>query len=443
MRTPRLAWVAALGVTLAACGGTTSAPTPSSPTGSPAPTSIPGSPAAVANPYVDCSSYGQVTCITPAAIRAAYDITPVLSAGITGAGQTVVLREIAQTALDPPDVSDIQQDIAAFDSQYGFPALTLNVETQLDPTADPTLADSEEVQDVELVHTVAPGAAVDVVLQPSTAYATAAQAITGFESALNLGASEGNIISFSVSYGEQCFTSTELQSLDSTLATVSAHGVTVTGSSGDYGAVAKPCPGEDNTTKEVGIPAADPHVLAVGGTHLVVNSTTGAYVSEVVWNTGVDASADENSDASGGGFSTAFGVPAYQKGVPGITSGRGVPDVAADAALATGMAGVVTLGPGDNAIFATSGTSAGAPLWAGVVALADQLAHRGLGSINASIYSIAKADPSAFQDVTQGSNTVSFPPAVITGYSAGAGWDPVTGWGSPNTRILVPLLAAG
>jgi subtilase family serine protease len=88
------------------------------------------------------------------------------------------------------------------------------------------------------------------------------------------------------------------------------------------------------------------------------------------------------------------------------------------------------------------GTSASAPLWAGLIALADQRAGRHLGFVNAALYRIAHSAGyhRAFHDVTAGNNTVRFPPKTISGYRAARGWDAVTGWGSPNATVLVPLL---
>jgi subtilase family serine protease len=118
-----------------------------------------------------------------------------------------------------------------------------------------------------------------------------------------------------------------------------------------------------------------------------------------------------------------------------------VPDVAANAAPHTGMALVISTGGRGYTIRNSGGTSAAAPLWAGVIALADQYARRHLGIVNAAIYRIARTTNNAFHRITTGNNTVSFPPHTIIGYHAGRGWNPVTGWGSPNASILVPLLA--
>jgi len=123
---------------------------------------------------------------------------------------------------------------------------------------------------------------------------------------------------------------------------------------------------------------------------------------------------------------------------------RGVPDVAADANPSTGVPVVTSNAGGGYTISGHGGTSASAPIWAGIIALADQYARRHLGFVNPAIYRIARSSAyhQAFHDVTVGnSNTAVFPHGTITGYRAGPGWDPVTGWGSPNAEVLVPLLA--
>jgi subtilase family serine protease len=123
---------------------------------------------------------------------------------------------------------------------------------------------------------------------------------------------------------------------------------------------------------------------------------------------------------------------------------RGVPDVAADGDPVTGIAVITSNAGGGYTISGHAGTSASAPLWAGIIALADQYAKRHLGFVNPAIYRIARSSHyhQAFHDVTAGnSNTAEFPPTTITGYRAGLGWDPVTGWGSPDAQVLIPLLA--
>lgn len=168
---------------------------------------------------------------------------------------------------------------------------------------------------------------------------------------------------------------------------------------------------------------------------------TGAYTGETAWNTPPPV-LPQGVVASNGGFSSLFARPAYQDEVPGIGAMRGVPDVAADADLATGPALAFEI-DGGYAIAPGGGTSAGAPFWAGIMALADQYAGRPLGLVNPAIYAIGRSRlyHSAFHDITEGSNTVVFPSGTVTGYSAQPGWDPVTGWGTPDAQVLMPLLA--
>jgi subtilase family serine protease len=126
--------------------------------------------------------------------------------------------------------------------------------------------------------------------------------------------------------------------------------------------------------------------------------------------------------------------------VPGIGTHRGVPDVAADAA--PHIAVITATKAGSYTISGHGGTSASAPLWAGLLALADQDARRPLGFVNTGIYRIAESSDyyPAFHDVITGHNTVAFPSTTISGYATSRGWDAVTGCGSPDAGLLVPLL---
>ena len=139
--------------------------------------------------------------------------------------------------------------------------------------------------------------------------------------------------------------------------------------------------------------------------------------------------------------------PAYQDAVPGTGAMRGVPDVAGDASASTGMALAISEPGGSYQLGPATGTSAAAPSWAGLIALADPEAGHPLGFVNPAIYRIARGPlyHKAFHDITTGNNTVTItpvsPPVTITGYQAGPGWDPVTGWGTPDAQVLIPLLA--
>jgi subtilase family serine protease len=136
-------------------------------------------------------------------------------------------------------------------------------------------------------------------------------------------------------------------------------------------------------------------------------------------------------------------VPAYQSGVPGIGATRGVPDVAGEGTGSSGMALVFSAPGGGEVLVGAGGTSAAAPFWAGLIALADQEAGHPLGFVNPAIYRIAQGPlyHRAFHDITTGNNTVSLNGVTVTGYEAGTGWDPVTGWGTPDAQVLIPLLA--
>ena len=221
--------------------------------------------------------------------------------------------------------------------------------------------------------------------------------------------------------------------MHSVLLGAAARHVTVDASSGDAGASIAPLWG--SPVKEVGLPASDPLVLAVGGTTLTARPVTGAYVGETAWG----GTSSPSGLASGGGFSHLYARPAYQDGVPGISTARGVPDVAGDAGQ-PGLAIVLASG-GRTSIIPSGGTSASAPLWGGLMALADQYAHHDLGFVNPAIYRIARSSSyhKAFHDITTGNNDSAI--VTVAGYQAAPGWDPATGWGSPDAQVLVPLLA--
>jgi subtilase family serine protease len=344
-----------------------------------------------------------------------------------------------------PDASDIRQDMARFDSLFGLPAARLQVVNSLAGSGSPWLAGGEEAEDTEMVHAVAPGAAIRIVLVKPSAVNSAADFAAAMTAFLRLCATSGGVLSLSVSIGEHYLTPAEVAGVDAALRADRDHHVTVVAASGDKGAASDLHFGSATPVKEVSLPASDPLVLAVGGTSLAVGRATGAYIRETAWNTlPALPSPGDGSSASGGGFSHLFARPGYQDSIPGAGATRGVPDIAGDAAFNTGMAVVDGNGSAGQAIVRpATGTSAAAPFWAGLVALADQLAHRHLGFINPAIYRIARGPDyhAAFHDITTGDNTFVFPPTTISGYRAGPGWDPVTGWGTPDAAVLVPLLA--
>jgi subtilase family serine protease len=265
--------------------------------------------------------------------------------------------------------------------------------------------------------------------------------IPALVAALRLALSQGGVVSFSGGTGEQCFTPAEVAQVNSVLQAAHRKHVTMIFSTGDSGAATTACPPQTGSAavKGVDLPASDPLALAVGGTSLQANRKTGAYIGETAWNMPYWAGGPA---AGGSGHSHLFSRPAYQTGTAGIAATRAVPDVAADADPRTGMA--VTIGRGGHyLLLGGGGTSVAAPLWAAVIALANQNAGRNLGFINPALYQIGRSTHyhHAFHDVTMGSNTVKLPTQTITGYPASPGWDATTGWGSPNAQELVPLLS--
>jgi subtilase family serine protease len=399
----------------------------------------------------DAGCTSLTACYSARQFEAAYGILPLLEHGTTGQGETVVLPELAEPQFPLP-TSDIRRDLAEFDKLFHLPAARVRVVSSLAPSASPWLANGEEVLDTEMVHAVAPGATIVEVLVKGTSLNTAASAVAAAVAALRLGTSLGSVISISAAGqtgGEHCDTRPEVAALHAALQGAAAHHVTVVAASGDIGAVGEPCRVVEGLTgghfppvKEVNLPASDPLVLAAGGTTLTASHTTGAYISESTWGLPFGQPGSQ-FQASGGGLGHVFSRPSYQHNVPGIGPYRAVPDVAADASPHTGMAVVTTSRAGKYTISGSGGTSASAPLWAGLVALADQYAGRHIGFVNAALYRIGHGHlyHKAFHDVTAGNNTVRFPPKTISGYHAAGGWDAVTGWGSPNATALVPLLA--
>ena len=397
----------------------------------------------------DCLTVSQ--CYAPHKFLVAYGIQPLIGRGVTGQGVTVVLPEESETGPARPQpitdllqsVTDIRQDLADFDSRFGLPPAHIQViklKALASSSASLWLASPEEVEDTELVHAVAPDATIRELLVDPANVSTAAKFAVTFATYVRTAVSNGAVMSQSgigqdFNVGESSWTSAEVATMNSALAYAAARHVTVVVASGDYGAIGN---GSSRPVREVSLPASDPWALAVGGTTLTANPVTGAYESETAWNV-----QSGSPDGSGGGFSRLFARPSYQNGVPGIGATRGVPDVAGEGTGSSGMALVFSAPGGGEVLVGAGGTSAAAPFWAGLIALADQEAGHALGFVNPAIYRVAESPQyhQAFHDITTGNNTVSLNGTTITGYRTGAGWDPVTGWGPPDAQILIPLLA--
>ena len=368
-----------------------------------------------------------IQCYSPGQYQVAYGVAPLLNRGITGKGETVVMPELANRP--GPSYTDIRKDLAAFDRKFGLPAATLKVTTTLAGASAPYVAGTEEVEDTEIVHAIAPGASLDVVLVPANAVASAANFTAAVTGLIHVAiAQHAAVVSISGSEGEHLFTPAQVARIHAALQQAAGRRLTVVASSGDTGVIS-----DDGPPVQVSLPASDPLVLGAGGTALGASFFTGAYHGEMAWNA--------DTSASAGGYSSLFRRPSYQDGVPRLGRMRGVPDVAADADSFTAM----TLTFAGGVPYPAQGTSAATPLWAAVIALADQDAGQHLGFVNPAIYALARSPAyhRAFHDVVTGDNSVFWPTRLFTGYQTGPGWDPVTGWGSPNAHILVPLLARG
>jgi subtilase family serine protease len=324
--------------------------------------------------------------------------------------------------------------------------------------------------DVETAHAMAPAANILLVTTP-TAETLGVQGFPQMMAAEQYVVDHhlANVISQSFGSAEEAFGSTQsLLNLRHAFVSAQQNGVTVLASSGDNG-TANPQKQPVKNPKTipfatVGWPASDPLVTGIGGTYLCTDPA--ATNARVVDSTDPPAICQSNPGTaeigwidSGGGFSHVFAKPDYQNTLPAgstpIGTTRGVPDVALQASARTGALIYLTLPPdGDSGLICTDGnpcstgwydiggTSLSCPQWAGLVAIADQLNGGGLGLINPALYKIG-ADPghyaSDFFDVTTGNNQAD---PTVPGYSAGPGWDPVTGLGTPNAANFVPDLVA-
>ncbi len=428
-----LSFAAVLAVFAPACGAGSSPSSASKTVAAP-----PGS-----SGLADCLSSSR--CYAPRQFRVAYGIQSLLDDGTDGRGETVVLPEFAATApTSPPEVTDIRRDMADFDRRFALPAARLQVITKLaGPAASRWLAGIEEVVDTEMVHTVAPDATIVELLVARADVSTPAKEAATFAEQVRLAAAHADVISLSGSFGEHFATPTEVTTINSALEYCAARHVTFVASSGDGGVISDLGTfGSSSPVKEVSLPASDPLVLAVGGATLRAGRFTGSYVGGTALNT-LPELVDGHSQGSGGGFSHLFAKPAYQDEVPGLAATRGVPDVAGDGSSSSGLAFVFAAPGGAYALLGEGGTSAAAPFWAGLIALADQEAGHPLGFVNPAIYRVARGPEydKAFHDITTGNNTAVVNGTTIIGYQAGPGWDPVTGWGVPDAQVLIPLLA--
>ncbi|HTQ39236.1 MAG TPA: SdrD B-like domain-containing protein [Pirellulales bacterium] len=371
---------------------------------------------------------------TPAQIRAAYGISKL---SLDGSGQTIAI-------VDAYDDPNIVQAVDTFDTQFGTTSSGPSLYDQYGPAtsfltvvgqdgdpsslpgADPSGSgisnwEMEETLDVEWAHAVAPGAQIILVEANS---ASVDDLMSSVKTAANLpGVS---VVSMSWGFVEGLSVVAQDEAMyDSYLTTPAGHqGVTFVASTGDYGAAIPQ------------YPSFSPNVVAVGGTSLQINSDN-SYSNESGWG----AYASDGSGTflgSGGGVSQFENEPTFQDGVQ-TTGFRTTPDVSfvADPSTGVWIADTYNL-PSDNPWAIVGGTSLSAPAWAALVALADQgrvsagkdtLGSAGSSEAQTALYSASQSD---YNNIASGNN----------GYSAQAGYNLVTGLGTPVANLLVTDLVA-
>jgi kumamolisin len=355
----------------------------------------------------------QKPSVHPHAVSVSYSPLQVANAyrfpsGATGAGQCIALIELGG--------GYGTSDLSSFFSNLGIrsPKVTaVSVDGgQNSPTGDPSGPDGEVELDIEVAGAIAPAAQIAAYFAPNTDRGF----IDAVTSAVHDAKLRPSIISISWGGPENTWTEQSRNALNTACQDAATMGISVLAASGDNGA------SDGTTAPTVDFPAASPYVVGCGGTKLTISGT--GIGAEVAWN---ELSANEG--ATGGGVSEVFALPSYQKSAdvpkaPNGFVGRGVPDVAGDADPETGYGLVV-----DGQQQVIGGTSAVAPLWAGLLALINQSLGKNVGYVNPLLYA-ASVEPT-FHDITSGSNGQ---------YSATKGWDACTGLGSPNGAALLAAL---
>lgn len=437
----------------------------------------------------ECYAAG-LRCFGPQQIRNSYNVQPLIADGKDGRGYTIAV-------VDSYGSDTMAHDLRVFDDAFGLPHMcgeegiactsgmpkfsTLSIQGSPATKAPPATSNGtgqenkaawalEVALDVETAHAIAPGANILLVHTP-TAETLGVQGFPQMMKAEKYVVDNGlaDVISQSFGSSEAAFgSSASLENLRDAFKAAAAKNVTVLAASGDNGTaeIKKSPVGQGGALipyPTVGWPASDPLVTSVGGTYLCTDSETGTHVDRTSPGAkcaspafGTSTSGEIAWTFSGGGFSSVFARPSYQDpatqpaGSTPYTSMRGVPDIAFQASAATGALVYLSLPPdgddsnvGNTGWYSIGGTSLSTPQWAGLVAIADQIAGHRLGLINPALYSLA-ADAGTyaadFSDVATGNTNQT--DASVPGYAATTGWDPVTGLGTPNAARLLPALAA-
>jgi kumamolisin len=325
----------------------------------------------------------------------------------SGAGQTIAIIQFGG--------GFNQADLDAYFASLNLPSPKITVVSVDNATNSPGAdADTEVALDIEMVGAVANGADITVYFADNNEQGF----VNSILDAVHNQQQKPSVISISWGAAEDLWSQQGLTAFNSILQDAATLGITVIAASGDNGS----SDGMNDKKLHVDFPASSPYVLAAGGTTFVIQNN--AIVSEGVWN-------DSNGAATGGGVSLAFARPAYQNAAkvpPHPTTGfggRGVPDVAGNADPKTGYRIHVK-----GADIVVGGTSAVAPLWAGLIARLNQKLGQRLGFINDKLYATSSQ---IFRDVTSGSNDVD----GLGAYAATAGWNACTGLGTPDAAKIL------
>jgi len=379
-----------------------------------------------------CKKLG-FSCYNPLELETAYRANLLYREGITGTGVTIAI-------VDSYGSPDIRQDLAVFDQAYHLPAPPEFTIIQPDgPVGTNAGWATETTLDVEAAHTMAPGANILLVETP----VAETEGTVGFPQIV---AAENyviehhlaDVISQSFAATEQTFkTAQSLLALRSAYINAFKAHISVLGSAGDDGATSQEDNGSLYPYRVVNWPASDPLVTGLGGTQLFLNQSGAAYRAPRAWS------------GSGGGRSVIFNRPSYQV-VPAAISKvvgtqRGVPDISMSADPNGGFIYYMTFPHMKGGWGVVGGTSEASPLFAGVVALADQVAGHPLGLLNPALYRLAFEHAPGIVPVTSGNNTATFTEngqtITVRGFYAHAGYSLVNGVGTVNAYYLVPELA--
>jgi subtilase family serine protease len=415
-------------------------------------------PSATAQTTAQCRAQLQISCYNGRQIEQAYGTPQLYSQGITGAGETIVIVD----AFGSPS---IQSDLAAFDAGMGLPAppsLTVIQPAGPVPPYHPNgLRINWVVEtslDVEYSHAIAPGANI-VLVETPVAETEGEHGFPQILEAENFVIKHHLGIVMSQSFGatEESFPSPQtILAQRATYRAAAAAGITVTASTGDFGAANVKRNGSDfYRSPVVGWPATDPLVTAVGGTQLHLNAAGNAGRPANAWNdtynksllAAFTGSTTPSPFSTGGGDSHVFARPSWQNGVKGVVGEhRGIPDISMSGAC-DGAVDVFLGAPGlTPGFYLVCGTSEASPEFAGIVALTAQAAGHPLGVINPALYKMSAAGDAGIVDVTKGDNTVSFMQDgamhTVHGFDAGTGYDKATGIGTLWAPDFVPELAA-